>query len=216
MLSDNPFKSIEDLVAKSFKVKSASNRWSSQYFESVDGLPYIGKLNNGKASILAASGFGGNGMIYGTVSAHVLQDIIMEQENPAIELFSPLRHKPLAAAKNFVKENIDVASQLVRKLLPKKEIKSREDLSLQEGSIFKADGQPLAIYREAKDKFSAIDPTCSHMKCQVVWNQIEKSWDCPCHGARYDTDGKVITGPADFNLKKMEAIPILDELESGV
>ena len=214
MLSDDPFKSIEDVAAKSFKIKSASNRWSSQYFESVDGLPYIGKLNNGKASILAASGFGGNGMIYGTVSALILHDIVMEQSNPAIELFTPLRHKPLAAAKNFVKENVDVATRLVRKLLPKKEIKSRDDLTLQEGSIFKVNGHPLAIYRQAKDQFLAIDPACSHMKCEVAWNHIEKSWDCPCHGARYDTNGEVMTGPADFDLKKMEAVSIPEDVKA--
>jgi len=210
-LSEDPFKTLEEKVKKHFNVQTVSNRWSSQYFESVDGLPFIGKLNSSKASIHAASGFGGNGMIYGTISALLFHDILHEIENPCIALFSPKRHKILASAKSFIRENVDTASQIVNKFWPAKALKSKDDLELHEGGIFRADGQTLAFYRNGKDSFYAIDPACSHMKCQVTWNGIEKSWDCPCHGARYSVKGEVLTGPADTSLKRPEAVHVKEK-----
>jgi len=213
-LSENPFKSLEDLVSKHFKATAVSNRWSSQYFESVDGLPFIGKLSEVENNIYVATGFGGNGMIYGTVSALVLHDLITGTENPCIRLFSPTRHKLMASAKSFIKENVDVATKFFGKFWPAREFKSKDALETEEGGIFKMDGKTLAIYRDSNERLLVVDPTCTHMKCQVNWNEFEKSWDCPCHGARYSVEGEVLTGPADANLTKVEAVPLPAKAET--
>src|SRR6185436_8413630 len=107
------FARLESHIRTHFKVKAITNRWSSQYFEPADGLPYIGHLPGEPGRILVATGFGGNGMTYSTVAARVLSDIVLNKENLHIKLFDPNRIKPIAGFTNFVKENVDVAKQLI-------------------------------------------------------------------------------------------------------
>ena len=120
----------------------------------------------------------------------------------------------MASAKSFIKENVDVAAKFFGKFWPAREFKSKEYLENGEGGIFKMDGKTLAIYRDSSERLLVVDPTCTHMKCQVNWNEFEKSWDCPCHGARYSVEGEVLTGPADANLTKVEAVPLPAKAET--
>jgi Rieske Fe-S protein len=78
-----------------------------------------------------------------------------------------------------------------------------------EGKIVKYEGEKIGLHKDEKGKLHAVNPVCTHLKCEVRWNGAEHSWDCPCHGARYDCDGKVITGPADHSLEMIN-IPLLE------
>jgi nitrite reductase/ring-hydroxylating ferredoxin subunit len=199
------FRRLEAHTRNHFEVREIVYRWSSQYFEPVDGLPYIGHMPGQPGRILVATGYGGNGMTYGTVSALLLRDLVLGKENPYTKLFDPNRIELIAGFSNFVKENIDVLKQFVSaKLGSKEELLSVAGLAPGEGRLVKFEDHSVALYKDEAGNLHAVNPVCTHMKCNVSWNNAERSWDCPCHGARYDIDGKVLTGPADRDLERIE------------
>ena len=56
--------------------------------------------------------------------------------------------------------------------------------------------EKLAVYRDESARLHIVASECTHMGCQVRWNSAERSWDCPCHGSRFDVEGNVLQGPA--------------------
>lgn len=199
------FMRLEAYVRKYFKVKNVAFKWSSQYFEPADGLPYIGHMpGKPNGNIYVATGFGGNGMTYGTLSAIILRDLLTGVEGKYADLFTPNRLKPVAGFTNFVSENADVVKEFVKGLFTKEKIESLSNLAHGEGKVVSYDGEKLALYKDEQGGLHAVRSTCTHMACSVSWNVVEKSWDCPCHGARYDCDGKMLTGPASKDLKRVD------------
>lgn len=192
-----------------FDVKDIIYQWSSQYFEPADGLPYIGVLPGSKGRILTATGFGGNGMVYSQVAAEVISKIILAEVSPLIDLFKPSRIKPVAGFVNFIKHNADVVAQFAGKWLHHEDLQDVAGLAAGEAKVVNYNGQKIALYKDEKNTLHAVHPICTHLKCEVKWNGGEKSWDCPCHGARYSYDGKVLTGPADMDLEPIEIRTLL-------
>ncbi len=199
--TEAPFLTLESHVRSHFDVDSVTHRWSSQFYEPVDGLPYIGRLPGHDGHVLVATGFGGNGMTYGTIAASVLQSIILELKNDLINVFSPTRIKPVAAFKDFTEHNLDVFKQVAGKVFASAEAHDFADVAPGEGKIFKIDGHPIGISKDDQGGLHAVNAACTHMKCTVAWNLTERSWDCPCHGARYSMDGKVLNAPACQDLE---------------
>lgn len=197
------FQDLQAYVRRHLNVKEVAYTWSSQYYESVDGLPYIGHLPGHPDNMFVATGFGGNGMTYSHVAAQVLTSLITGQSTSFEDIFKPGRIKPIAGFKDFVVNNADVAKTLVRKLVPAQELDSYSGLAAGEGVIARIGEHDVAVHRDENGQIHAIDPTCSHMGCQVVWNMAEQSWDCPCHGARYDAEGHVLNGPATKDLERI-------------
>jgi len=132
-------------------------------------------------------------------------------ETPYQELFAPGRLKPVAGFTEFVKENVDVAKEFVKGLFTKEKVESLSSLAQGEGKVIDFEGEKIGLYKDEQGGLHAVNPTCPHMKCTVGWNFSEKSWDCPCHGARYDCDGKVITGPAAHGLTKVNLEELVSE-----
>lgn len=194
------FLQLEAHIRKYFSVKEISYKWSSQYYESSDGLPYIGHLPGHPGNIYVATGFGGNGMVYSGVSALLLKSLVLGEENNYTKLFDPNRLKPVAGFVNFIKQNADVAGQLLSKIIPADKLDSFAELAPGEGRIVQYEGETIALHKDEQGALHAIHPSCTHMKCSVAWNMAERSWDCPCHGARFSGDGKVLNGPASYNL----------------
>lgn len=199
-----PFLELESHIRKHFAVAEIAYRWSSQYFEPSDGLPYIGHLPGHPEHLYVATGFGGNGMTYSHVSAQLLTAIILQQTSEYEKLFDPNRLKPVAGFVSFLQHNFDVAKQYINRLMPAEKINELAGIAHGEGRVVKFEDQRIAIYKDDNGNLHAIDPVCTHLKCEVSWNAAENSWDCPCHGARYDVDGKVLTGPADKQLPSIE------------
>jgi glycine/D-amino acid oxidase-like deaminating enzyme/nitrite reductase/ring-hydroxylating ferredoxin subunit len=200
------FNRLEAYVRRYFPVAEVAFRWSSQYYEPADGLAYIGHLPENPDHVLVATGFGGNGMTYSHIAAIVLTELIIKGEGVNTGLFKPGRIKPVAGFANFVKENADVITEFVGKRLSKEKLDELADLAPGEGKTAKYEGKTLAIYKDEQGGLHALNPVCTHAKCIVAWNSAEKSWDCPCHGARYGVDGQVLTGPARKGLEKVEIV----------
>ncbi|MEO5684872.1 MAG: FAD-dependent oxidoreductase [Chitinophagaceae bacterium] len=204
---ENPayrFTSLEATVRSHFKFKDIACKWSSQYFESTDGLPYIGHLPGHAEHIYTATGFGGNGMTYSHLAARLLADILLENENPLIKVLSPARIKPVAGFTNFITHNADAVRNFAGKLFSGEKLQELAGIAPGEGKIVQYDGEKIGLVRDKDGQLHAVKPVCTHLQCEVKWNGAEQSWECPCHGARYNCEGKVITGPAVQPLEKID------------
>lgn len=195
---DDPEKAFSDLekyARKYYNVSSVKYRWSSQYYIPADGLPYIGQIPFRADGVFTATGFNGNGMMLGSVSAKILADKVLAVENEYENLFSPSRLKPVDGFLEFVKENADVAFHFVADRFGVDETDSLQRLKPGTGKIVKLDGEKMAVYRDEAGAIHALSPVCTHAGCIVNFNAAECTWDCPCHGGRFAIDGSVLTGP---------------------
>ena len=199
--TDYLFTKLEATVRENFSVKEVAYKWSSQYFEPADGLPYIGQLPGHPQHIYVATGYGGNGMTYSQVAGRILSDILLKHDNPLIEVLDPNRIKPIAGFSNFITHNTGVISNFAGKLFSADKLTELADLAPGEARIVRFEGKKIGLYKDENGNLHAVNPVCTHLKCEVSWNDAEHSWDCPCHGARYDCEGKVIGGPADLSLE---------------
>ncbi|HEY9006182.1 FAD-dependent oxidoreductase [Ohtaekwangia sp.] len=202
--TDKCFRQLESYVRQYYSVREVVYRWSSQYFEPADGLPYIGHMPGHSENVYVATGYGGNGMTFSSVAAMVLHDLIVLKEGIFADLFSPSRIKPVAGFVNFIEHNADVAKQFIGKWFATEGLDEMAALAPGEGKVVKYNGEVIALSKDSEGMLHAVSPVCTHMKCSVSWNLTEQTWDCPCHGARYDPDGKVLTGPASHNLEPIE------------
>jgi glycine/D-amino acid oxidase-like deaminating enzyme/nitrite reductase/ring-hydroxylating ferredoxin subunit len=206
----DPEQAFAELIAytgKYYQIESVATKWSAQYYVPADGLPYIGQLPGASEGIYTATGFNGNGMILGTVSAQVLTDLILTGDSPYKDLFDPARIKPIAGFAEIVKENADVVKKFIGDRFGLEEVESFSQMPADSGRVVEYNGEKLAVYRDASGGIHALDPVCTHAKCIVQWNNSEKSWDCPCHGARFDCHGQVLTGPARRDLEQVAVAP---------
>jgi glycine/D-amino acid oxidase-like deaminating enzyme/nitrite reductase/ring-hydroxylating ferredoxin subunit len=201
---EKAFKNLEDYARKYFKVKSVPFKWSAQYYIPADGLPYIGQMPAGDEKIYIATGFNGNGMQFGTLSAIIIADTILGKDHQHAELFSASRVKPIAGFTDFVKENADVAYHFIADRFSAEEIDSLKEIKPDTGMLVDFKNQKLAIYKSKTGEITALNPVCTHAKCIVNFNSEEKSWDCPCHGGRFDINGKVLTGPPRGDLQQVQ------------
>jgi glycine/D-amino acid oxidase-like deaminating enzyme/nitrite reductase/ring-hydroxylating ferredoxin subunit len=192
---------LEKHAHEYFKTEEITHRWGGQHYRPADFLPYIGQEES-DSSVYMATGFSTDGLVYGSLAAKIIADLIDGKPHPLSEILRPYRHDILKAAPNFIKENINVALQLLKDL-PHLGKESFSDIPLDSGAVIEKDGQKIAISRDAKGEVAACSAICTHMKCIVNWNPSEKSWDCPCHGSRFDRKGKVIEGPALHDLHKI-------------
>ncbi|HVL88335.1 MAG TPA: FAD-dependent oxidoreductase [Candidatus Thermoplasmatota archaeon] len=179
------------------------HRWSGQIVENMDDLPYIGASPRLGERVLLATAFSGNGMTFGTVAGWMLARRAMGHTTDWDGTFRPER-MPVARTPDFVRQNADYPLGLVRVLLAGREPEAAEALPPGEGTVVVAGGRRVAVSRDGDGQLRALDATCSHMRCLVRWNPVERSWDCPCHGSRFAVDGSVLNGPATEPLSRVE------------
>jgi len=189
------FQALLDFASSRFSVKSVAYRWSAQVIEPVDGLPFIG-LDTPSRHVYVSSGYSGTGMTFGTLAAMINSDLILGRKNPYDNIYDPGRFKPKASIVDFVKENVDFPLHLVTDRMKGAEATSLSDLAKGEGKIVEIAGEKTAVFRDERGLLHAVSPVCTHLGCLVGFNNAEKTWDCPCHGSRFDKDGKVLNGPA--------------------
>ena len=193
------FPAIEDIVYK----------WSGQVMEPVDSLGFIGK-NPGDDNIYIITGDSGNGMTHGTLGGMIISDIITGKENQWIDLYSPSRIT-LTTTDDYLREVGNMTAQLVD-WVSRGDIKDAEELKPGEGGVISSGLKKIAVYRDEHNCIHAHTAVCPHLGGILQWNNEEKSFDCPMHGSRFTTEGKVINGPAKGDLKKIE---IKDEEEKA-
>jgi glycine/D-amino acid oxidase-like deaminating enzyme/nitrite reductase/ring-hydroxylating ferredoxin subunit len=176
-------------------------RWSGQIMEPIDGLAFIGR-NPGNTNIYIITGDSGNGMTHGTIGGMLLTDLIQSRENEWATLYDPGRIS-LRATKEYIKENLNVAAQYVD-YATGSDVTGLSQIPAGTGVLMGSGLKKLAVYRDSDGRLHKCSAICPHLGCMVKWNKTENTWDCPCHGSRFDPLGKVLNGPANTNLERAE------------
>jgi glycine/D-amino acid oxidase-like deaminating enzyme/nitrite reductase/ring-hydroxylating ferredoxin subunit len=171
------------------------HRWSGQVLEPVDGIAFIGR-NPGEEHVFIATGHSGNGMTYGAIAALLITDLISGRDNTWASVYDPSR-KPVAprALGTFVRENLNVARHYTE-WLSGGDAKHLEQIGRGEGAVIRRGLRKIAVYVDEQGRAHERSAKCPHLGCVVAWNRAEKSWDCPCHGSRFDAYGRLLVGPA--------------------
>jgi glycine/D-amino acid oxidase-like deaminating enzyme/nitrite reductase/ring-hydroxylating ferredoxin subunit len=179
-------------------IESIEFRWSGQVMEPVDGLAFIGRNPLDDDNVFIATGDSGNGMTHGTIAGILITDLIQGRSNPWEKIYDPSR-KTLQSLPEFAKENLNVAAQYTDLVTPG-DVDSTDEIKPNDGAIIRRGLSKVAAYRDEAGVLHERSAVCVHLGCIVNWNSKEKTWDCPCHGSRYDIDGKVFQGPANKDL----------------
>lgn len=199
---ESPFERLEAWTRARFpQVGAIVTRWSGQVQEPLDGVAYIGKAPTKGESVFVITGDSGQGLTHGTLGAMLCRDLILGRSNPWTTLYDPSR-KPKHAIGEFVAENVHNASTYTEYLTPGDA--KVDEIRPGEGAVVRKGLHKLAVYRDNAGKLTATTAVCNHLGCIVHWNAVEKSWDCPCHGSRFDCTGKVVMGPAIKDLEPFD------------
>jgi glycine/D-amino acid oxidase-like deaminating enzyme/nitrite reductase/ring-hydroxylating ferredoxin subunit len=200
--TEQSYASLNDYVREYFGSLPLAHRWSGQIIEPAGGLPLIG----GTGNVYISTGYSGQGITFGTAGAMLVTDLITGVENPWAKVFDHNRQRPHMTTKEFITENLHFPAHLIPDRLTSLDVegKSTEEVHAGEGKIIKVGGRKVAAYRDDAGTLYCVSPVCTHMKCDVAFNDAEKTWDCPCHGSRFKPDGSVLNGPARDPLEKLE------------
>lgn len=191
------FNQLEKFARDRFDIASVEYKWAAQSYRSADGIAYIGEIEE---NIFTGTGYSTDGLTYGTLAAMIISDSINGVKNKWADTYDINRHNPLKAAKEYLKENINVLGEYMKDWPGFADVDEFKEIKQGEGKVISVGGEKIAAYRDTDNKVHTISAVCTHMKCIVNWNNAEKSWDCPCHGSRFDIDGVVLEGPAIADL----------------
>ena len=197
------YDTLENLAKKYYPKCEVLYKWNTRDCITLDKIPYIGYYNSVLPNVYVATGFNKWGMTSSNVAANIIKDKILQNENKYSFVFDSQRLKPI---KNRV-ELKNMGSQVFKSFITNRIKIPEESLSIiknDNGAIIKIEGKSVGVYKDAYGKVYALNPTCTHLGCLLTWNNLEKTWDCPCHGSRYDFKGKNIYDPAFKDLKVYE------------
>jgi glycine/D-amino acid oxidase-like deaminating enzyme/nitrite reductase/ring-hydroxylating ferredoxin subunit len=176
-------------------------RWSGQIMEPVDGPAHIGKSPN-LDNVFVCTGDSGNGLTHGTIAGMLIPRLVDGETSPWTKVYDPARSHAHAGASYL--------AEATRSALPYLEwirggdVSSTDDIAPGTGALVRRGLQICAAYRDDAGHCHVMSAVCTHLKGIVQWNPVEKSWDCPCHGSRFDAFGQVVNGPALQNLAPVE------------
>lgn len=197
--TDSHFDQLEDWARFFFPmIEFVEYRWSGQVVEPLDGMAFIGPDPGGEDNVYVVTGDSGHGLTHGTIAGILLSDMLDGRDNNWKHLYDPKRKmfKELGA---YTAGQINVATQYIDFLTPG-DVSDETQIENGEGAIVRKGLQKIAAYRDDNGNIHEMSAVCPHLGCVVEWNKTEKSWDCPCHGSRFDAYGKVINGPANTDL----------------
>jgi len=175
--------------------------WAGQVMETIDGVALIGRNPLDTENVFVVTGDSGMGMTHGTIAGMLLTDLIMGRENAWATLYDPSR-KTMGAAGEFAKENVNVAAQYAD-WVTGGDVSSPDEIPKGWGAVIRRGLSKVAVYRDDEGAVHERSAVCPHLGCIVHWNANERTWDCPCHGSRFEPRGKVFNGPANSDLGKV-------------
>jgi glycine/D-amino acid oxidase-like deaminating enzyme/nitrite reductase/ring-hydroxylating ferredoxin subunit len=201
--TEGRYATLEQYMRDHFEVGETEYRWSTQDLHPVDGLPYIGQVED-HPGLFVATGFAGWGMTNGTLAGMLIADAIQGAKPSWAGLYELGRRHLVASAARFLRENTNVAAQQIGGHYVRSNADSAESIGPGDGAVISIDGEELAASRDPDGTLRTVKAACTHMGCIVAWNKAESSWDCPCHGSRFAADGRILHGPA---LHPLETVP---------
>lgn len=193
------YRGLEEQAERLFPGASQAAHWSAQDCISMDGVPYIGPYASAAPNWYVATGFGKWGMTGSMVSALLLSGLLTGERDPDGAVFDPGRMDLRASAANLWEDGKQAVKGLCRSAFepPRAAV---EALTPGHGGIVEVEGEKLGVYKTEDGEVFTVSARCPHLGCQVEWNPDEKTWDCPCHGSRFDFHGRLLDGPAQKGL----------------
>lgn len=209
--AEERYRRLAEWTGKRFPIRGGVRaRWSGQVMQTMDGLAFIGRNPLDHSNRYVATGDSGMGMTHGTIAGMLIADLIVGRPNPWMKLYDPSR-KTLSAGAKFIEENFNVARQY-GDWMSASEVASTAEISNNCGAVIRRGLSMVAVHRDDEGMVHECSAVCPHLGCIVHWNGSEHTWDCPCHGSRFDRMGHVISGPANENLAKLDvpldALPV--------
>lgn len=200
-LKEDHYLELKKFGNEVFGIDDYQYQWSAQDYEPPRKIPYVGYLTKDTPNIYVATGFNKWGLSGGTAAAMTISGMILNRTSPYEKLYS---HTALmdVASSTLVTENADVAVQLISGKLQSGETELPESSGV--GRVVNIGGKRCGYYRDEAGNEYIVDITCTHMGCELKWNRLEASWDCPCHGSRFDYKGNVLEGPACIPLNRYD------------
>jgi glycine/D-amino acid oxidase-like deaminating enzyme/nitrite reductase/ring-hydroxylating ferredoxin subunit len=203
---ESRFAALLEWAGPRFGLRSAELRWSGMVMEPADYLAFIGPDPAGRENVYVATGDSGHGMTHGTIAGMLISDLVLGRENPWATLYDPSRKTiSTKSIKEFLLENLDVAKQYAKLSPTFSDADSAAEVQPGTGKVIQRGLQKVAVYRDEQGVAHEMSALCTHLQCVIRWNSEEQSWDCPCHGSRFAPTGEVLTGPAIYPLKRLDA-----------
>lgn len=201
--ADQRYEKLEKWMRKHYpQAGEVTHRWEGQVLEPIDGLGFMGHSPFHGRHVYVITGDSGNGMTHGTLGAMIVTDLIQGKRNPYARLFDPKRRNPRALP-DLMKAGMNVQLQYVDLITPG-EVSDEQNIPAGEGAIMRHGLHKIAVYRDEAGQVHRCSAVCPHLAALVRWNSDDKTWDCPCHGSRFDAYGKVFQGPAYMDLASVE------------
>lgn len=191
----NAYNNLERMAKELYSDAKVRYRWETQDCITLDKIPYVGEYSCMMNNVFVATGYKKWGMTTSNIAANILADKILGKKNKYENLFKSTRLKPIKNRWEFGEMLKEATNSIIinKFKIPKESI---EDVKPGEGKIVKVNGEKLGVYKDENEKIYKIKPYCAHLGCELSWNNLEKTWDCPCHGSRFDYKGHQIYEPA--------------------
>jgi len=196
------FDSLREEAQRYYPGHKTACMWSAQDCMTHDKIPYIGRYHTAGENIYIATGFNKWGMTSSMAAADIISDLITKGSSDCEDAFCLRRGDIGLQAKSFIKQSVDIAGNFLTNLTMAD--KSLQSIKPNEGGVVEIGGKRVGIYKDSTEQIYAVKPICTHMGCAIKWNKDENTWDCTCHGSRFDCEGNVLGGPALKSLERLE------------
>lgn len=196
------YNELEQFIKDNFKNSEIISKWSTQDCMTYDKIPYIGRYTDSIDNLYVATGFKKWGMTHSAASALILKNKILNIEDDFSGVFNPSRFTPLQSSKEFASNVKSISLGFLKRL--SSDSNELLDVKIGEGKIINYNGKKIGVYKDEGEDYFCINPVCSHLKCGLSFNEAEKTWDCQCHGSRFDLKGNVLEGPAVRPIDKIK------------
>lgn len=198
---NDSYEKLETFLNTYFKGSKIVSKWSTQDCMTYDKIPYIGLYSKSVDNLYVATGFKKWGMTHSAASAIILRNKILNIDDDFSEVFNPSRITPTQSSKEFFSSTKSIATGFLKRIAPVPE--ELLGVEVGEGKIINYNGRKIGVYKNENGDYFCINPVCAHLKCSLSFNEAEKTWDCQCHGSRYDIKGNILEGPAVNPLDKI-------------
>lgn len=202
---EKAYKNLEKVAKDLYPDCKILFRWNTEDCVSLDKIPYIGEFSSLMPNVYVGTGYKKWGITSSNVAANIITNKILGRENKYEDVFNSKRLKPIKNYEELTNMVKEVGYSLIINKL-KKTDERLENLKNDEGNIIDVDGQKVGVYKDKKGNIYAVKPYCTHLGCELSWNNLDKTWDCPCHGSRFDYEGRNLYDPAKKNLEKLNIL----------
>jgi len=198
---EDSYNELESFLNANFKGAEIVSKWSTQDCMTYDKIPYIGLYSKSIDNLYVATGFKKWGMTHSAAAAIILRNKILNINDDFSEIFNPARITPTQSAKEFFSSIASITKAFAKRIAPVPD--ELLEVEMGRGKIINYNGKKVGVYKDEKGDYFCINPVCAHLKCSLSFNEAEKTWDCPCHGSRYDIKGNILEGPTVKPLDKI-------------